>query len=118
VITFSEDPVWAEIYLNLQLRERLPGQAVRGVLTDPQGAFEWLGVADAFVWVSVGEGGGEWPGLGRIEAALVEQHYQLSELPPVAESVSAARGQFQLVVWWPLPDGGRVQAYRRVKVAR
>jgi hypothetical protein len=112
VITFSEDPVWAEIYLNLQLRERLPGQAVRGVLTDPQGAFEWLGVAEAFVWVSVNEGG-DWPGLGRIESALVEQHYQLSELPPVAEAVSEARGHFQLVAWWPLQGGGRVRAYRR-----
>ncbi|MCB9745262.1 MAG: glycosyltransferase family 39 protein [Alphaproteobacteria bacterium] len=112
VVVFSEDSDWYEGYLVLQLRERLPGARIKSVVGDPQGSYEWMGVAHAFVMV--GEGGApRWPSEAHLAEALVRNHYSLSELPPVVDAVLEVRGRFQLVAWWPLTGGRWVAAWRR-----
>lgn len=110
VIVFSEDQTWFEGFLVLQLRERLPGRRVRGVITDPQGSYEWVGVAGAVVTVGPLEGPA-WPTTARLEAALAQHHYALEELPPVVDSLVQARERFGEVARWEL-EGVRVSVWR------
>ncbi len=105
VLVMSEDHRLFEGYLALALREGLGDTAVRGVITDPNGTYELMAEQDAFVWV--GPAGDGWPSRGDIEAELLADHYNLSELPPVAESVVAAQEAFDEV--GRLPAGTDVE---------
>lgn len=111
IIAFSEDQTWYEGYLVLQLRERLPGRIVRGVVGDPQGSYEWLGVATNFVYVAADDGA-RWPTEERLDALLRQHHYDPDSLPPVAEAVAEAGGRFEMVEHWPLQDGVQLWVWR------
>lgn len=110
VIAFSEDQTWYEGYLVLQLRERLPGRVVRGVVGDPQGSYEWLGAARSFVYVSTDDAA-QWPTRERVEALLRQHHYEPESLPPIAEAVEGARGRFELIAHWPMHEGVQLWAW-------
>ena len=114
VLVFSEDQTWFEGFLILQLRERRPEQRVRGLLGDPQGVYEWFDRGQSFVHVESRIGADPWPRRERMEAALEQHHYELSELPPVLEEIEGGREDFALMAWWPLEHGGRVSLWRRV----
>jgi len=106
IIAMSEDHRLYEGYLALALRERLPGVAVRGVTTDPNGTYELMAEQDALVWV--GAPGGGWPTAHDIKAELMADHYNLAELPPVADAVAKAADQFEEV--------GRHRAHNEIEV--
>ncbi len=113
VVVFSEDVAWFEGYVVLQLRERLPGQKVRGLISDPRGVYEWFDTAQGFVHVSTSRRGGAWPRESRMSEALEAHHYDLSDLPPVLSTITAAEQDFEQVASWPLEHGGRVVLFRR-----
>lgn len=102
VVVFSEDPTLFEGFVVLKVREAWPGRAVRGVTTDPEGTFEWLGEAEGFVWV--GDPGGTWPGARQLRTELLRDHVDLSSGPPVVEAVVAAAERFVEVGRWPAGD--------------
>ena len=103
-----------EGYVALAMRETVAGASVRGVVTDPRGTYELLAEQDAFVWVGEAEGG--WPSPRDIERELLRDHVALDTLPPVVESVVAAKSAFRevgrrtidaetdLVVYVRIPD--------------
>lgn len=111
VLVMSEDHRLFEGYLALAMREGLPGVAVRGVVTDPNGTYELMAQQDALVWV--GERGGGWPTRSDIERELLADHYDLSELPPVADAVVDAQADFREVERFPAGTGVELVVYRR-----
>jgi len=115
VVVFSEDVAWFEGYVVLQLRERLPGQPVRGLISDPRGVYEWFDTAQTVVHVSTARRGETWPTTRRMSEALESHHYDLGELPPVLETIVAAEDEFAQVGAWPLAHGGRAVLFRRVR---
>jgi hypothetical protein len=113
VITFSDNPTWFEGYVTLQLRERMVGDQVRGIIGDPTGSWEWFRTVSSFVVVRTGTST-EWPSTGEIEAALEQQGYDLSDLPNVAELIGGdtpERRRFELLGSWEW-SGGTVTAWQ------
>ncbi len=113
VLVFSENGDWYEGYLVLSLREQLPGRRIRGVLGDPQGTYEWYRTATSFLYLA-SDPDVRWPDAARIHRALREEHYQIGELPPVADVLAQQRELFREVGAWPLRGGVTLRAYRRV----
>ena len=113
VVVFSEDSTWFEGYVVLQLRERRPDATVRGLLSDPQGVYEWFDTSTALVHVSTDLRGSGWPEQDRMAAAIESHHMDLTDLPPVLETITEQEDDFRAVAWWPLEHGGRVTLLRR-----
>ena len=111
-VVFSDDYTWFEGFVVLGLRERLWPRQVRGLIGDPTGTYEWFEEADSFVYVSL-EGDETWPSRERMEGALTQHHYTLSELPPAIDAIDGDRHNWQLVQSWPLSEGGLVTVWGR-----
>ncbi len=119
VITFSDDPTLFEGYLTLQLRERMEGSQVRGVIGDPTGSWEWFRTVSSFVVVRSGLST-DWPSAAEIDSNLEEQGYDLADLPSVAELIGGdtpERRRFELIDSWEW-SGGTVTAWRNGVAAR
>ena len=106
VITFSEDSLWFEGYVTLQMREALPESQVRGVIGDPWGSFEWYRAVGSFVIVQSSPEV-RWPSQATLERGLTDHNYALEDLPPVAELIAGGGedGRFELLGSWPWRDG-------------
>jgi hypothetical protein len=81
------------------------------VVTDPNGTYELMAEQDAFVWV--GRSGGGWPDTAAIERELIADHYDLTTLPPVTESVVGAAGDFVEVGRLEAGDGVELVVWKR-----
>ena len=92
IAVFSEDDRLFEGFVTLAVREGLPGSHPRGVTLDPTGTYEMLDHSQALLWV--GPAGGGWPDARDVKMELLADHYDLRELPPVADHVAAAKDQF------------------------
>jgi len=113
VLVFSEDGNWYEGYLVLQVRERLPGRRVRGLLGDPNGTYEWYRTAASLIYVGA-DPQQQWPSEAHIQAALAQQHYVLEDLPPVAKVISSLESDFVGLGAWPLADGKKARVFTRL----
>ncbi len=109
VVVFSEDQTWYEGFVVLQVRERLPGRRIRGLIVDPQGTYEWARTAGSVVHVSASTAG--WPRREQMEAVLEQHHYELQHLPPVIEVIEELEPRFRLHRAWSLPTGGTVSVF-------
>jgi len=103
VAVLSEDSTLFEGFLILAAREALPDVVVRGVVLDPNGTYEDINQIDGFLWV--GEPGQPWPTQGEVQAELLEDHYDLSQVPPVGDVLAQARGDFVEVGRWSVEGG-------------
>ena len=74
------------------------------------GSFEHAHDFDGFVWV--GPASDDWPSVDGIVAQLVEDHYDLSDLPPVARTIVNQRERFDQVGSWRA-DGVQVATFVR-----
>lgn len=111
-VVFSDDYSWFEGFVVLNLRQRLWPRQVRGLIGDPTGTYEWMDDADTFVYVSL-QGDETWPSRSRMETALEQHHYTLSELPPAIEAIEEDRKNWRLVETWELKEGGTVTVWGR-----
>jgi len=119
IITFSDDPTWFEGYVTLQLRERMEGHQVRGIIGDPIGSWEWFRTVSSLVVVRSGSST-EWPSASEIEAALEQQGYDLTELPNLAELIGGdtpERRIFEMLGSWEW-SGGTVTAWQNEAAVR
>jgi hypothetical protein len=115
VVVFSQDSTWYEGYVVLQLRERLPGHQVRGMVGDPYGTYEWFASARYVVVVTDTPSGALWPSARTLRDALRSNHYTLSDLPPVVETWGQQQEHYVQVAWWPLGHGGRAALFRSTR---
>ena len=114
LVVFSDDHAWFETYLVLQLRERRPGDRVRGLLTNPMGTYEWFRTAAAFVVVSSSRA--EIYPTGRsLRTALQQRNYVLDELPPVVEVIEAGASLYDLQASWSLSHGPTLRVFVPVR---
>ena len=95
ILVLSQDQQLYEGFLILAVREAFPGAKVRGVVLDPIGSVEFFREIDHFVWMGPKER--SWPSVGGIQAELIADHYDITELPDIAQKVSAAQKSFQEV---------------------
>jgi hypothetical protein len=112
IVIFSDEPSIWEGYVELLLRERFPREDLRSVRLDPNGVYEWFRASTRFLCVTRAPDPG-WPDATRIEAALVEDHYDPTRLPPVARTVADESPAWQATRAWPLPDGVMVRLWTR-----
>lgn len=103
VAVLSEDSTLFEGFVILAARQALPAAVVRGVVLDPTGTYEHIDRIDALIWV--GEPGGAWPAQGVIETELLEDHYDLSQVPPVADVLVGAQDAFVERGRWAVAGG-------------
>ncbi|MFH1468909.1 MAG: hypothetical protein ABIO70_31275, partial [Pseudomonadota bacterium] len=101
LVLFSDTPRYYEGFLSLRLRELYPGVPVHGLRGDPAGTYEWFRTADAFLCVSRDA---TWPTRAQLDRALLEDHYELDDLPPVTELVARQEGRWEAAGSWPLAD--------------
>jgi hypothetical protein len=99
IAVLSESHDLFEGFVVLAARERRPDLQVRGVILDPHGSFEHAHEFDALIWV--GPAGGAWPTVDGIVTQLVEDHYDLADLPPIARTIVNQRDRFERVGRWP-----------------
>ena len=81
-----------EGFVTLAVRARWMWTEARSVVTDPFGTSEKLSTVDALLWIT--PTAGRWPTVRDIEAQLRDDHYDLDELPPVANQIAAIRPDF------------------------
>jgi len=103
ILVLSQDQQLYEGFLILRVREAFPHAKVRGVVLDPIGSVEFFREIDHFVWM--GPPTGTWPTVGGIQAELIGDHYQLDELPDIAEKVANAQSQYQEIFSAPAENG-------------
>ena len=106
----SEDQQLYEGFLILRVREAFPDAKVRGVVLDPIGSVEFLNRVDYFVWMS--NASDPWPSVGGIQAELISDHYQLTELPDIAQKVVSLESQFAHI-FSQEAENGTLHAFRR-----
>ncbi len=112
VIVFSEDQGWYEGFVVLQLRSHLDGH-VRGVTADPVGVWEFGSVAEYLVWVRPSTVQDSFPQSGSVTAELISDHYTISELPAVSDSVAALKEDFVQVGEWHAAEDSIISVYKR-----
>ncbi len=110
VAVLSESHTLFEGYVVLAVRERLPDVKVRGVVLDPHGSFEHAHEFDGFIWV--GPSGQTWPSEDGIVKQLLEDHYRLSELPPIVPTIVDLQDRFEWKGSWSV-QGKQVVTYVR-----
>lgn len=98
VAVLSEDESLYEGFLVLEVRQRWMWASVRGVVLDPQGTYEWSRSTDSLIWV--GPTGQAWPTADAIQRQLLDDHYDLSALPPVAEAIASQGPAFVEIGRW------------------
>jgi hypothetical protein len=113
IAVFSDDQTWFEGFLILQLRERLPGFTVRGLISDPRGTYEYIRTADTFVYVTPRREAG-WPTEEAMVAALTQHHYDLDDpsMPPVVDLIGELEEDYVIAGRWPLSYGGSAVVFR------
>jgi hypothetical protein len=119
VITFSDNPTWFEGYVTLQLRERMEGHQIRGIVGDPTGSWEWFRTVSSFVVVRSGASM-DWPSTMEIDAALELQGYDLTDLPNVGELIGGdtpERRRFEVLESWEW-SGGTITAWQNQVAVR
>ncbi len=112
VVIFSEDPRFYEGFLVLMLRQCQRSWPVRGLRGDPQGTYEWFRASDSFLHVADGSARG-WPTASAMEGALLGDHYDLAELPPVIEMIVEDAPAWSMSAEWELEDGASARLWRR-----
>jgi hypothetical protein len=112
LVVFSDHHAYYEGFLSLALRQSYPLIGVHGLRGDPQGSYEWFRSAEGFLVVRDGPAG-RWLSQREIEAALEADHYELEELPPVAEMVEQHRPAWSEVERWSLADGATATLWKR-----
>jgi hypothetical protein len=110
LVVFSDDHAWFETYLVLQLRERRPGDQVRGLISNPIGTYEWFRTADAFVVVS-GVPGEVYPSARTMNRTLEQRDYDLGQLPPVVDVIEAGAASLDLSASWKLGHGPTLRVF-------
>jgi len=110
LVVFSDDHAWFETYLVLQLRERRPGDRIRGLISDPHGTYEWFRAASAFVVVSGAERE-VYPTRATMASALERRDYALADLPPVLDVIADAGGRLDLTASWTLVHGPTLRVF-------
>ena len=110
LVVFSDDHAWFETYLVLQLRERRPGDQIRGLISNPHGTYEWFRTTAALVTVTSAPGE-VYPSAATMDAALVQRDYVLDELPPVVDVIEAGGAGLDLVASWPLAHGPTLRVF-------
>lgn len=110
LVVFSDDHAWFETYLVLQLRERRPGDEIRGLISNPTGTYEWFRSSAAFVSVTAAPGE-VFPSADTLDAALVQRDYVLSELPPVVDVIQAGAAELDLAASWTLAHGPTLRVF-------
>ncbi|MCK6505385.1 hypothetical protein L6R53_18635 [Myxococcota bacterium] len=114
VAIFSQDSTLFEGFVVLAAREAWPAVPVRGVVLDPTGSYENIDAIDALLWV--GPPGGAWPTAEQVREELSQDHYDLSQVPPIDQVLVQAAPAFEQVGRWTVEggDGPRdVVAFRR-----
>ena len=111
IVVFSEDVELYEGFLVLKLRRYTDGH-VRGVTLDPIGVWEFLDRAEYVVWMT--ESGEKWPSAGIIEAELISDHYDVAELPDLAQRLESLETEFRKEGEWVSGDG-RLMLFRRAR---
>ena len=104
ILVLSQDNRLYEGFLALLLREAFPERKVRGAILDPEGAVEQLHEVDHFVWV--GKRDTDWPTIKGIQDELKADHYELGELPSIAEHLYNSKDLFNLMGSWPIYERG------------
>ncbi len=102
IAVFSEDERLYEGFVALAVREGLQGAQARGVTLDPVGTYELIDHSQALLWV--GPKGGGWPDARDVKMQLLGDHYDLRELPAVADRAAAAGEDFEETGRWPAGD--------------
>lgn len=110
LVVFSDDHAWFETYLVLQLRERRPGDDIRGLISNPHGTYEWFRTTAAFVTVTSAPRE-VYPSAATLAAALEQRDYVLDELPPVIDVIEAGGAELDLVASWPLAHGPTLRVF-------
>ena len=119
VITFSDNPTWFEGYVTLQLRERMVGHQIRGIVGDPTGSWEWFRTVSSFVVVRSGASM-DWPSTIEIDTALELQGYDLTDVPNVGELIGGdtpERRRFEVLESWEW-SGGTITAWQNQVAVR
>jgi hypothetical protein len=99
IAVLSESHALYEGFVVLAIREARPKTQVRGVVLDPHGSFEHAHEFDAFIWV--GPMDQAWPTVDGIHAQLIEDHYDLNDIPPIARTLINQEDRFERVGTWP-----------------
>lgn len=112
IVVFGEDHDWYEGYVLLGLREGLDAR-VHGVIGDPQGAMEFVGIADRVVVIREHADAGAWPSESELYALLAEHHYSEQEVALLVAAFGSARSGYERIGEVPW-EGGRVVVWGRL----
>lgn len=111
VVVFGEDHDWYEGYVVLGLREGLD-VPVHGVIGDPQGAMEFVGLADSVVIIRESPEARDWPTEAELYALLAEHHYSREEVALLVAAFGWSQGGYAKAAEVPW-EGGRVVVWER-----
>ena len=114
IIVFSQDQSWYEGFAVLQLRENLEGH-IRGVTADPIGVFEFSEKASYLIWIYPTDTTEQFPTVGHITTELLSDHYDISELPDVSNTVNGLQTSFDLVTTWCSKEDSCITLFKRTK---
>lgn len=107
----SLDEQLFEGFVALELRARCPGSTVRGVTIDPFGTYERFAETDRLLTIDTK--GAAWPKAADIERAMIEDHYDLDQVPPAAARVASQEPEFVQVTRVPAESVDLVVWQRR-----
>ena len=104
ILVLSQDYNLYEGFLVLLVRQAFPNRKVRGAILDPQGAVEQLDEVDHFIWVAPKNQ--TWPSITEIRKELEADHYEIGDMPSIAEHLHQRKSDFTLVGSWPIFERG------------